>query len=349
MTNTPKTNNLVTSTLTVMALLIFAALLYNMYPVIMLAFAAILIALIFNMVAVYFQENTRLNYPLSLTVSIFLIFGSLGIISYLFGQTMSDQLTTLANRLPEAWAVFEKRMDELDAGAQIKEEIATFVPDGGSLVNFVKNVLSGLTGAVTAFILALFGGIYLASRPKVYFKGFLILIPRTVRPRIEDALLRTGQALRLWMGGQLLSMIGIGLLTTLGLWLLDVPSYLALGLITGLLNFVPIVGPILAAVPAILLGLTIDTQTALLILLLYVAVQQIEGWLFQPYIQKRAVNIPAAVTLFSLFAIGGLFGFGGVLIAAPLTVLIVTLVKTLYIKDVLGEDIEVPQTKAFPK
>ncbi len=340
-----KISNLVTSTLTVMALIIVAALLYKMWPVILLAFAATLIALIFNMVAEYFQANTRLNYGVSLTVAIFLIFGTLTIISYMFGQTVTEQLASLANRLPDAWSALEVRMDGMEGGAQLKQEITGFIPNGETIVGFVKNILSGLTGAITAFILALFGGIYLAARPKQYFKGFLILIPKSVRPRVEDALLRSAHALRLWMGGQLLSMIGVGALCAVGLWLLGMPSYLALGLITGLLNFIPIVGPILGAIPAVLLGLTVDTQTALLVVLLYVVVQQIEGALFQPYIQARAVNIPAAVTLFSLFAIGGLFGFGGILIAAPLTVLIFTLVKTLYVRDVLGEDIDLPNTK----
>lgn len=137
-------------------------------------------------------------------------------------------------------------------------------------------------------------------------------------------------------------MLAVGVLTGLGLWALGVPAALGLAIIATLLDFVPLVGPIAAAVPAILLALTVDPRTGLLTTLLYLVVQQIEGNLLQPLVQQRAVELPPALLLFALIGAGLLFGVLGVLLAAPLTVVIFVLVKRLYVRETLGEDTDVP-------
>ncbi|UJB15414.1 AI-2E family transporter [Xanthomonas translucens] len=142
----------------------------------------------------------------------------------------------------------------------------------------------------------------------------------------DEALSASGQVWRAWLGGQFLAMLVIGSLTGLGLWLLGVPVALGIGLLTALLDFIPIVGPIVAAVPAVLLGFTVSPQVALGALLVFVVLQQLEGHVLQPLIQARAVDLPPALLLFSLFGIGVLFGPMGVVLAAPLTVVLYVLV-----------------------
>ncbi|SCB03150.1 hypothetical membrane protein [Xanthomonas translucens pv. translucens DSM 18974] len=153
----------------------------------------------------------------------------------------------------------------------------------------------------------------------------------------DEALSASGQVLRAWLGGQFLAMLVIGSLTGLGLWLLGVPVALGIGLLTALLDFIPIVGPIVAAVPAVLLGFTVSPQVALGALLVFVVLQQLEGHVLQPLIQARAVDLPPALLLFSLFGIGVLFGPMGVVLAAPLTVVLYVLVKHLYVHHALDD------------
>jgi predicted PurR-regulated permease PerM len=149
-----------------------------------------------------------------------------------------------------------------------------------------------------------------------------------------------GSALRLWLVGQLFAMALVGILAGLGLWLLGIPSALALGLIAGLLEFVPVVGPIAAAVPAVLLAMLVGWEESLMVAGLYFAIQQVEGYVITPLVQQRAVDLPPALTLFSLIALGTVFGVPGVLLAAPMTVAIYVALKTLYLR--LGEVIITP-------
>ncbi|QOW19576.1 AI-2E family transporter [Lysobacter ciconiae] len=137
-------------------------------------------------------------------------------------------------------------------------------------------------------------------------------------------------------------MVVVGVLTGLGLWLLGVPVAFGLGIITALLDFVPIAGPVLAAIPAVLLGFTVSPQVGLGALALFIVIQQVESHVLQPLIQQRAVDLPPALLLISLFAIGALFGLAGVVLAAPLTVVIFVLVKRLYVRETLETETRIP-------
>ena len=153
------------------------------------------------------------------------------------------------------------------------------------------------------------------------------------------------RALRLWLKGQLIAMVVVGLLTGVGLWLLGMRSALALGLLAGLLEFIPFAGPLLAAVPAILLALAVGPDMALWVLLLYFAVQQFEGYVLTPLVQQYAVDLPGVILLFSLLGFGTLFGTLGVVLAAPLSVVTFVLVKRLYVIEALHTQTPIPGEK----
>ena len=152
----------------------------------------------------------------------------------------------------------------------------------------------------------------------------------------------SGGALRLWLRGQLISVLLVGTLTWIGLALAGVPAAFALGTIAALLEVVPYVGPIVSAIPGLLLALALAPETALWALLVYVAVQQIEGNFIQPLVQKKVVTVPPALTLFGMIAAGLLFGFLGILFAAPLAVVAYVLLKRLYVREVLHTATTVP-------
>ena len=150
------------------------------------------------------------------------------------------------------------------------------------------------------------------------------------------------RAVRLWLKGELIAMLVIGLMTGIGLWLLGVQSWLVLGILAGFFEFIPFAGPILSAVPAILIALVQSPQLALWTALMYVFIQHSEAYLIQPVIQQYAVEVPAVVLLFSLLAFAVLFGAIGILFAAPLTVVAYVMVKRLYVIEALDTPTPIP-------
>jgi predicted PurR-regulated permease PerM len=149
-----------------------------------------------------------------------------------------------------------------------------------------------------------------------------------------------GETLELWLLGQLIQMVLIGLLATLAVWLIGVPSPVALGLIAGVGEFIPYLGPILAAIPAMLVALTKSPETVAWTLLAYLTIHQIEGQVITPLIQNRMVFVPPAVMLLGIAALTYLFGAVAIIFAAPITVAIFAAVNLLYVRDALGEKTE---------
>lgn len=157
---------------------------------------------------------------------------------------------------------------------------------------------------------------------------------------VNEALGDVGEGLNGWMKGQVVSSIVVASLTSAGLAALGVPSAAGLGVIAGLLDVVPMIGPVISGVPAVLLAFTQSPATALWTVVLFLVVQQLQGNFLQPMIQKQAVDVPPAVLLFTVVAAGTLSGFIGVLLAAPLTIAVFVLVKRIYVKTLLGKDVE---------
>lgn len=344
--------NVVRITVVVLAVLACAALLWSLKQVILLAFAATLVAIILSTIAHSITQNSRLGHKTALSISIVMLAGILVTVGYMFGNEMVGQLKLLYFQLPTAWNDFIQRIDQPDLGAQISAQVRQFIPDGSSIVTFTSNLLSGIGGVISGLVLALLGGIYLAAQPKLYVEGFLRLVPHSVRPNVADAMAQSGQQLKLWLLGQLVAMAVIGLCTGLGLWAIGLPSPLALGVIAGLLEFIPMIGPVMSAIPAVLLAFTSgDTEMIVMTVCLFLALQQLEGIILMPIIYQSTVNLPPALTLFALFALGGLFGVMGILLAAPMTVVLFVMIKKLYVKDTLGEKqpvIELPQGMVHP-
>jgi predicted PurR-regulated permease PerM len=141
-------------------------------------------------------------------------------------------------------------------------------------------------------------------------------------------------------------MVLIGVLSGLAAWIIGLPSAIALGLIAFAAEFVPYLGPIIAAVPAVLVAATIDTRAMLWTIAAYLIIHQIEGNLFTPLIQRRLVLVPPAVMLLGIVAISLLFGPAAVIFAAPIVVVVFVAVKVLYVRDTLGEDTEIPGESA---
>lgn len=325
--------------LIVVAILAGAAALYMLSDIILLIFGSVLVAVVLRSIAPPLEQLTSLGPRSSLAVAGLGVLALLVGIGVLFGAQISDQLSTLVQSLPAATANLSKSEPFQSVSELLK---------GSSVGNLLANALSwGTTvfGGLATLFVVLIAGIYIAISPRTYRDGLLMLFPRGVQDKVSATLDAGGEALRLWLGAQLLAMIMVGTLTGIGLAIIGVPSALGLGLIAGVLEFVPIVGPVVAAVPALLLASTQSWELAAWTLLLFVIVQQVESNIIMPLVSGRAVDLPPAVGLFAVIAIGILFGPLGLLLGYPLAIVTDVAVRSLYVREALGEDVDIAGEK----
>ena len=299
----------------------------------LMLFGAVVIATIFRALADQIARFTRCREGLAVAISILLILAAVLLLIILFGSHVTQQAQLLREALPVAWRSFEARVGDIGLGEQLKSLTQSIkAPSGFSAFSsFVLSISSGIADVLVVIV----AGIFLAAQPRFYTTGAIKLVPPGKRELALEAMEESERALRLWLRGQIIAMVVVGLLTGLGLWALGMQSALTLGLLAGILEFIPFAGPILAAVPAILLALAVSPDLALWVLLVYFVVQQFEGNVLTPLVQQYAVELPGVVLLFSLLAFGMLFGTLGVVLAAPLAVVTYVLVKRLYVIETL--------------
>ena len=209
---------------------------------------------------------------------------------------------------------------------------------GGHFFAFFSSTLAGL-GSV---LIITFVAVYIAIDPRTYRRGIMHLVPHGARPKASEILDAMGVTLRRWLLAQLIGMVVIGAITTVTLLLLDVRAAVALGIIAGILEFVPYFGPILSAVPAIAMGFLDGPEKALWVALAYLAIQQIEGYVLTPFLMKEGLDLPPVLTILGQAVMALAFGFVGLLIAMPLLGAIMVPIKLLYVQDVVGDDVAVP-------
>ncbi|MGA8158438.1 MAG: AI-2E family transporter [Rhodoplanes sp.] len=306
---------------------------WQLVDLLLLVFASVLVAIFFRSLANVIAKQTTISPSWSLAIAVVLVAVFFGLITTLFGTTIRQNVSTLIEQLPAAWQAIRGRIGEVrwlvDAFDRAGQALLT-----SNMMSRIGGALGAVMGAFTNIFLVLFAGLYIAAQPGLYRSGFLKLVPPQDRPRIDATLVRCGVFLRNWLLGQLIAMVVVGTLTWAGLQLLQVPSALALGLFAGLAEFVPILGPIAAAIPALIIAFSQDSRLALWVLALFVVIQQLEGNVLQPIIQRRMVALPPAVTLFAVIAFAILFGAMGALLATPLAVVTLVLVQDLYIAPI---------------
>ncbi|HUP29247.1 MAG TPA: AI-2E family transporter, partial [Usitatibacter sp.] len=319
----------------VIALVLLTLFLWKIASVLMLLFAGVVVATAIH--AASRPLVTRLRVPSTFAVAI--VFALLILLlvggSYLFGKQVHTQTAALWDAVTDAWAKVKAYVEGNPAGALLMENMQGST-DSDTVSKVAKGTIT-VFGGITDFVLVLFLSMYLAVNPESYRNGFLLLLPPAHRPRVAEALDASGIALRKWLVGQLGAMLMVGVVTAIGLWLVGVPLAIPLGILSGILDFVPVIGPFAAAIPGILIAFAQGPQVALYAALVYITVQFVEGHLVLPLAQKWAVSLPPALGLLSIVAFGMVFGLLGVLFAIPLAVVAIVLVQELYVRR-LGDD-----------
>lgn len=324
-----------------------ALLLWQVRYILVLAFGAVLLAVILRSAVHSLHRRLHIPENIALAISVLLGIGMIAGMLFLFGAQIARQAQTIATALPDALAQVRAFAAQLGIGGWVDQQLERFT-GGDAISGDLGGMLMNVGDGITNLVILLVGGVFLAARPRLYRTGFIKLMPPDVRATAGSALNDCEAALRLWFKGRLLAMVGVGLLTGFGLWLIGIPSYLALGLLAGLLEIIPFFGPILAAIPGILLALLVSPTHALMAAALYLVIQQAEGNLITPIIQHHAVELPPAVLLFSLLIFGLLFGLVGILLAEPLTVAVFVLVKKLYVQGALHTKTPIPGEEDCP-
>jgi predicted PurR-regulated permease PerM len=310
---------------------------YHWRHIFLLAFGATLVALVLRSLADPIRRRTPLSASASLGVAVLAVGVILVALGWFVGGQLMRQLDQLGAVLPVAWNQAQQRIGAYQAGSWLLARLhdATGAPMGGfgPLAGRIGHWTGMGIQAVGELVVVLVAGVYFAAQPRLYRDGMLKLVPRSWRERLTGAVDECALSLRKWLLGAGVAMLAMGVLTTIGAAVLGLPAPIALGLLSGVAEFVPIVGAAVAAVPALLLAATIGPKTMLWTLGFYVVIHQFEGNLLIPLIQRRVVAVPPALTLFSVVGFGVLFGVSGVVFATPLAVVVLVLIRRLYLRE----------------
>jgi predicted PurR-regulated permease PerM len=309
--------------------------------VLLLIFAGILLATLLHGLARLVVVYARLPAPVALTLVVAAMLVAAAATGYLLAPRVSEQLSQLVTRVP---ADFHKILSPVEQTPWGKALLQSLPPHGGGssrgMVRGIFGAASSTFDMLAAMVIAVFLGLYLAAEPATYLAGGLRLLPLARRRRLRATAEEVALTLRWWLLGRFLSMALIAAMTSIGLSLLGVQLAITLGILAGILTFIPYIGSAASAVPAILIALTQNGQTALYVLLLYVGVHIVEGYILVPLMQKKMVHVPPALTLAAQALLGALFGILGLALATPLVAAAVTAVRLLYVEDVLADDMQ---------
>lgn len=347
----------------IIAIVLLLLLLWTVRAFVLLIFFAALLALPVSTAATGLERRWRVRRSLGVAATIVALMAAIYGGGILLAQPVSEQLEEVRADLPqavdklEAWLNGRPFVGRLvlggpevtsadggeirsgepaprpkeqglsdDASDSLRMRVATQLREhAGTLFPFVMTTVT----AISSVLLLLFLVIYLAADPDLYVNGILRVVPEEHRETSLAVAQKVGATLKRWLAAQGVSMAVIGGLTTVTLYFLDVKAALALGVLAGLSEFIPLFGPMLSAIPAIGIAFVDSPTRALYVLIAYLIIQQIESNIVTPLVMKRGVDVPPVVTIIAGTIMTILFGFLGLLVAVPLAAGLLTLVREL--------------------
>lgn len=311
------------------------------FKVLLLILAGVLFASFFRGIASFVHQHTNIPLGWSTLISVLVVTGLIILVSWLIAPQISEQVNQLTTKLPQAIDNTKQKLEASSMGRkaldQIPEDPGKWLKEKSGLLKKSFGVFASTFGVLADMYIILFIGLFMMAQPKPYQQGVIKLFPISKRARAEEVMEKLGSTLKKWIAGKLFSMLVVAVLTSVGLYIIGVPLALSLGIIAGLLSFIPNFGPIIALVPAILIGFTEGANTALYVALLYVGVQALESNIITPMVQKQMVYLPPAMILISQVLLGILVGGLGLILATPIMAIAMVLINKLYIEDVLRD------------
>lgn len=316
-----------------------AVALYRIGTLLILAFGSILGAITIHAIAGRLHRHLHIAPRPAIGLAMALALAVTGFLIWLLTVQFGAQINALIVATPQLLSRLAAWLSRSAVGAKIVEAVQTGYA-GAQATQDLGQIVRGGTDAILNTILLIVGAMFFAIEPRRYRDGLLLLLPGAKRPAFADAFDDLGRNLRLWLGAQIILMILMGTSIGLGLWLSGVPSAAALGLLAGMSEFIPYIGPTVAMLPA--LGLAANAGSGPLIgaIATYAIVRIAQDMIVTPIIQNRVIAIPPAITLFAMVGIGYIFGLAGLVFAAPLLVAIFALTQSLYLRETLGETVD---------
>ncbi|MGE5501841.1 MAG: AI-2E family transporter [Ignavibacteriales bacterium] len=310
-------------------------LLWYLRGILVMAFASVLIGIAIVAVAEILQQRTRLPRGLALAAvvlsTIAFVVGAVA----LFGYQVADQYDAILAKAAVSVRVLTGFAEEHAWARGLIDRLGSAPLDGAAVSVAPRLAFAlGTVGQGLAYVaIVIASGIFLAVDPRRHMRGILALVPASRRDRVEAFLGDSGAILRKWLVSRLTVMLVIGVLSSMGLRLLGIDGAITLGVTGGLLTFIPLIGALIAAVPAVLVAFAQSPLLALYTALMYWAVHFIEGTFITPYVQDEQVQLPPVITLYSTLVFAALFGIAGVFFASPLALVGIVGVKAFYLKS----------------
>jgi predicted PurR-regulated permease PerM len=308
--------------------------------VLLLVFAGLLLAVGLDGLASSVQDRTPLSHGWALLVVTILLAAFLAVI----GMTVVPQFLAQLDQLWERLVGFAERAQQTLSRyewarqlMQDSEEQGGVAEAASAIARQAASAMLAILGVASSLVILLAIAIFAAANPGLYRRGVLTLLPAGRRARVEEALAATVHALRWWFLAQIIAMILLGVTVAIGLMIIGVDVWLSLGVLTGLLTFIPFLGPIIAGIPIVIVGFSEGLQTGIIVLVFFLVVQNLEGNFLGPLIQHRVVNLAPVLLISVQVLMSTLFGVMGLIMAAPLTLVAMVMVKKLYVEDVLGK------------
>ncbi|MDO1450659.1 AI-2E family transporter [Rhodocytophaga aerolata] len=311
------------------------------FHVVLLILAGSLIAVLFRGASSALSSWIPIPQGWSLAIVLAGFIGFFVLAYFLLAPQVSEQATTLSEELPKAYDKFKGQLEDTPWGNRLTDQIPdrqTLQENQGSLLKKGFGVFSSTFGVLADIYVILFIGIFFTAQPALYTQGIVKLFPQDKRARAGEVIHKTGATLFKWILGKLFSMVMVGILTAIGLSLLGIPMALALGVLAGLLSFIPNFGPIIALIPAALIALVEGPSQAFYVVALYMGIQAVESNVLTPFVEKKMVEIPPALVIISQVLMGVFTGVMGLILATPIMVVLLVLIKMVYIQDVLGDE-----------
>lgn len=311
------------------------------HKLLLVVFAAILFAVFLNGLATILRDHSAFSYNLSLGVVVFLLIGLIVGAGWLLGPRLAQQGSQMSERIPEAIGQLETSLEQNQIGRILLSQQQQILTGDTNVMGRITGLFSTTFGALTYLLVILVTGLFIAVNPWLYIRGVFHLVPQQERRHTWEVFTSMGQALRWWLVGQFAAMTVVGILTTTGLLIAGVPLALTLGLIAGTLSFVPYAGPVLSAVPGILIAMMEGFRLAVYAAFIYIGVQLIESNLITPVIQRHAVLMPPALLIVGQVVMGYLAGAVGLFLATPFLVIAVVAVQILYVEEEIGDRVTI--------
>lgn len=301
----------------VLAIVVTGYLLWQTRFVLLILFAGILLGVLLYSISERLERWTGLPRLVALPLILLVAAGMFGLIAWQAGPTLAQQveelLSTLASRATQLGGELQD-----DGGKVSTETLLSHLPSPSGIASGATAVAGSVMGAVATGLIVLFIGIYLAASPHHYSRLALTIVPARHREKTKTMLYDAAHILHHWMIGQIISMSVLGFLSYVGLLYLGLPLALLLAVFAGLANFVPYLGPILAAIPMLAVAAGEGWQLVFWVAGLYLILQILESYLLTPLIQSRAIQLLPAIVIANQLLMGAVFGIAGFVLATPL-------------------------------